>query len=312
MVLIGDYILDTLQIYFPWDDYLYSYITSRGFGRPGAKAIPLIYTDNCESTVGEIQTRRNYVITPDKFGKSYNELGWEGTNHRSKPLIPAEKIKIRVSLEEGDKIIKFKVIPDEEQYHIEFCRTSSWGKMYSNWAVFYIPINNDGFFGLYEKLKSRLKYSDEPNINIEFVKEKQQNQRENFQFISLPITYYEFSLNEFEYAKEYLLRNGFTGSIPKLYYNIKENKCNDLMQVELKYGIIHTREEDGFENRAPQIAFKIAQNMIINLNENIRGKVKGIISEDKGENYFLSNSNLFMRASNKINNTLKLENEKKN
>ncbi|MFX0070689.1 MAG: hypothetical protein ACFFAO_06325, partial [Candidatus Hermodarchaeota archaeon] len=67
MVIIGEYILDTLQIYFPWDDDLYGYMKENGFGKGKVKALPLIYTDNCESTERKNKTRRKYIITPDKF-----------------------------------------------------------------------------------------------------------------------------------------------------------------------------------------------------------------------------------------------------
>lgn len=42
-VEIGSYVLDTLQIYFAWDDDLYTYLKERGFGQSGfqRKTLPL-------------------------------------------------------------------------------------------------------------------------------------------------------------------------------------------------------------------------------------------------------------------------------
>jgi len=50
MKILGRYVLDTLQIFFPWDDDLYTYFKEHGLGSSGlgSKKLPLIYTDNCE------------------------------------------------------------------------------------------------------------------------------------------------------------------------------------------------------------------------------------------------------------------------
>ena len=70
-ILVGSYMLDTLQIYFSWDDDLYTYFKERGLGQSGmlSKKLPLIYTDNCESTTGVHERKRKYIISPEYFGE---------------------------------------------------------------------------------------------------------------------------------------------------------------------------------------------------------------------------------------------------
>lgn len=71
MMIIGKYVLNTLQIFFPWDDALYTYLKSRGLGsvKGGRKALPLVYTDNCEVTVGKKELHKGgaFYALEDNF-----------------------------------------------------------------------------------------------------------------------------------------------------------------------------------------------------------------------------------------------------
>jgi hypothetical protein len=303
MELIGEYVLDTLQIYFPWDDNLYGYIKNHGFGTSKVKALPLIYTDNCESTIGISKSRRKYVINPDKYGKSYKNMGWEKTDHKSEPIIPAEKIKVYISLLDNKEFIKFKILPEKNHYHIEYSVTSAFGKMYSNWVALYLPI--DSFLNIYKKLINIISYKQSDSIDLEFEEEKKQNQREEFKYISLPIRSYEFYMGEFNLIRDYLKKNGFKGVIPTLYYDSENVQCKKKMEPRIKYGILQTKNENGFKTqREPQLALKIAQEKITTLERGKRGKVKGLIRKKIGENNLIIKSKVFLKASNKLINLL--------
>lgn len=141
MKKIGEFVLDTLQIYFPWDDDFYTYMKNKGFGRGGlgSKTIPLIYTDNTISTIGQPKKQRKFVIRPELFGKTYSSLGWEETSKKNEPIIKAEQARVLISLDK-DKIC-FRIIPKikgKEEYHMEYSSRSSFGKLYSNWAAIYL------------------------------------------------------------------------------------------------------------------------------------------------------------------------------
>ena len=99
MTEVGRYTLDTLQIFFSWDDDLYTYFKERGLGSAGlgSKKLPLVYTDNCESTAGLKERKRKYVIDPRFFGRTPEELGWKRTERETELVIPAEKPEVGIT-----------------------------------------------------------------------------------------------------------------------------------------------------------------------------------------------------------------------
>src|SRR5437588_12690037 len=102
MKVLGRYVLDTLQIFFPWDDDLYTYFKEHGLGSSGlgTKKLPLVYTDNCESTGGITERKRNNVIHTRYFGSTYEQLRWKDTGRESKPIIRDEKLEVQVVSDE--------------------------------------------------------------------------------------------------------------------------------------------------------------------------------------------------------------------
>ena len=148
---LGSYVLDTLQLYFPWNDDLYTYLKKVGLAsrNPRLRALPLIYTDNCPSTQGVPELPRNYIIRPERFGTSLSELGWRidtelrSGRKRRRYFIPSEKPQIRF-FDEGD-LLKLKILPSidgKEEYHLEYSIKSSVGKTYINWVNFYLPLES--------------------------------------------------------------------------------------------------------------------------------------------------------------------------
>src|SRR5438094_44179 len=107
MRTLRQYVLDTLQIYFPWDDDLYTYFKERGLGSSGlgSAKLPLVYTDNCESTTGMVERRRANVIHPKFFGQTYEQLGWKDTGLESKPIIPSEKPELAFQVSDNQILI---------------------------------------------------------------------------------------------------------------------------------------------------------------------------------------------------------------
>lgn len=302
---LGRYTLDTLQIYFPWDDDFYTYFKNHGMGTANTrkKALPLIYTDNCESTTGVTEVRRNYVIRPDYFDKTYEQLGWTQTDQEPRPIIPAEKIQAQVHfykittepISSTNPIVKFVINPTvngKEEYHLEYSAMSAFGKMYSNWVTFYFTL--DDFKIIIAKLIKKLKYqSNSLPIGMPIQVEEQQAQREELTYVELPVKYYKFSIGEFQYAFDYLRYNGVQGDIPSLVYNSTNPQHNTTMSPLIKFGIVHTQASQGFWQRPPQIVMKIAQPMVtvgtrIYNGKRVNIKKKGeIIIDNNFENYFL-------------------------
>jgi len=146
MAEVGHYALDTLQIFFPWDDDLYTHFKERGLGSAGlgSKKLPLVYTDNCESTAGLKERKRKYVINPKLFGMTPEALGWKPTLHETEFVIPAEKPELGITtIHFGDvNLLSLSIITrigGVEQYHLEYSSMSEFGRIYKNWATFYLP-----------------------------------------------------------------------------------------------------------------------------------------------------------------------------
>ena len=301
-IVIGSYILDTLQIYFAWDDDLYTYLKERGFGQGGfqRKTLPLIYSDNCQSTTGVPERRRKYVINPRYFGRTCEELGWTQTDRETEPIIPSEKPRVTVSLINNESL-KFRInsqVNEKEQYHMEYSIMSAFGRLYTNWAISVLTMND--FKDLLTRLQRVLSLPQLEFTDVQIHMEEKQAQRERMYFVEVPVTSYKFSIGEFLYAREFLALNGVSDTLPSLIFK-NEPQFLEKMQPVLKVGFVHTTEEQGFEVRKPQCALKIAQPKTTT---SLRGKVskaKGmIIAEEPYENYFIVPSRTFARLAQAI------------
>lgn len=293
--------LDTLQIYFPWDDDLYTYVKERGLGTEGheKKALPLIYSDNCESTTGQEKTQRRCVLHPEYFGHSVEELGWkEGGGSKDQIVIPSEKPEAEFHLEGDELHIIINPRPDgDEEYHIEYSSRASFGKMYTNWSNFYITISS--FHTLVEELENRVSAEDGKKPVMKST--DKQNKKEPFNFVEVSIDSYKFSLAKFNYAKYYLQSNGFNEDIPSLVYNSEKQEHLETMDPKLKYGTVKTKEQDDFQERERQVVFKIAQSKITQSQRGKDAKVKGALEfPEQRDNRIIVNASDMLQASYKI------------
>ena len=299
---IATYILDTVQVYFAWDDDLYTYFKQIGFGQSGfrRKTLPIIYTDNCESTSGVPARGRRCVINPKYFGKTYEELGWTQTDKESQPIIPSEKPTITISLMEGDRL-QFKIDPHpdgKEQYHLEYSSMSAFGRTYVNWAIPVLTIND--FKDLLSRLQKALSLPSTDMLEVQIHVQKKQAQREHMFYVEVPLIAYKFSIGEFFYAREFLRLNGVGGLLPSLVFKNEPIYLEKLEPV-LKVGFIQTCEAQGFETRRPQIALKIAQPKVTTSLRGKLGKAKGMIEEHElYENFFVVPARTFSRLTQAI------------
>ncbi|WXG44263.1 MAG: hypothetical protein WED04_09555 [Promethearchaeati archaeon SRVP18_Atabeyarchaeia-1] len=288
-VHIGSYVLDTLQIYFAWDDDLYTHLKEMGFGKGGfeRKTMPIIYSDNCESTTREQERRRKYVISPRYFGKTVEALGWQATDRETEPIIVSEKPRVKVSLIDDDSL-EFRICPQvdgQEQYHLEYSTMAAFGRLYSNWCIPVFAIGDCR--DLLSRLGNVLSLPEKDFEGIPFLSESKQAQREQMFYVRVPINSYKFSIGEFVYARDFLLSNGVAGTIPSLMFR-NQPPYLEKMNPILKLGFIHTTAQQGFEVRRPQIALKIAQEKMTTSLRGKPSKAKGIVLvDDRYENYFV-------------------------
>jgi len=128
------------------DDDLYTYFKEHGLGSSGlgSKKLPLVYTDNCENTAGLKERKRKYVIDPRFFGMTPEALGWRRTQRETELIIPAEKPEMGIANTHSgdDNFLSLSLITrigGVEQYHLEYSSMSEFGRIYKNWATFYLP-----------------------------------------------------------------------------------------------------------------------------------------------------------------------------
>lgn len=299
---IGSYTLDSLQIFFAWDDDLYTRLKERGFGQGGfqRKTLPIIYSDNCESTTGVTQRRRKYVIHPKYFGRTCEELGWTQTDKETEPIISSEKPKITVSLVDDD-FLEFRINPavnGKEQYHLEYSTMSAFGRLYTNWSIPILRIND--FRAIVAHLQHYLSLPRLELADLQVRTEEKQAQRERMYYVEVPVASYKFSMGEFAYARDFFALNGVSGIIPSLVFkNIPSHL--EKMQPFLKVGYVQTSKEQGFEVRKPQCAMKLAQPKVTTSLRGKRSKAKGmIIEEEPYENYLRVPARVFAQRAHAI------------
>lgn len=301
--------LDSLQVYFPWDDDLYTYLKGKGLMTRDAslKALPLIYSDNTLSTQGISKVKRNYIVKPERFDQSLESLGWE-LDKKNKYIIPGEIPQIKIDLiDDNLKLSIIGSINGQEQYHLEYSIMSAFGKLYSNWVGIYF--NLDIFKKMISKLqhKTKIRSFDETII---LNNEKKMQQREQMYWAYVPIKAYIFSLGNYKYLSSYLRKSGVSGSLPSLEYNNSDSQLYEIMKPFLKLGYVETKGDHGFWTRKPQIVLKLAQDKIIIGQRGKKIKVKGIIKDGLDGNYLLFRAKDFVEASLKILSTLEDSNSK--
>jgi len=301
-VSIGSYTLDSLQIFFAWDDDLYTYLKERGFGQSGfqRKTLPIIYSDNCESTTSVASRKRKYVIHPRYFGKTFKELGWTETERETEPIISSEKPKMTISLIDNE-FLEFRIRPQvdgKEQYHLEYSTMSAFGRLYTNWAIPILRITD--FEQTLSRLQQSLSLPKIEFVDVQVYMEEKQAQRERMYFVQVPIVSYKFSIGEFAYARDFLALNGVKDLLPSLVFK-NEPSHLEKMQPVLKVGYVRTTEEQGFEVRKPQCAMKLAQPKVTISLRGMRSKTKGMIfMEEHYENYFVVPARTFAQRAQAI------------
>jgi hypothetical protein len=302
MRVLGRYVFDTLQIFFPWDDDLYTYFKEHGLGSGGlgSKKLPLIYTDNCESTGGIPERKRNNVIHPRYFGSTYEQLRWKDTGRETQPIIPAEKPELEVAVDESldPPPLHLNIVPranGTDQYHLEYSSMSEFGRIYKNWATFYLPLDSA------KDLSRKLSTHFDEKVQLEFLEETKQAQREKFQYLSIGVRKYGFSYSGFDYARRYFELNGVEGPLPNLVYDYADPVSRELLDPLLKIGVIETKTSEGFEKRRAQVALKLSQPKFSMTKRGVRGRAKGrIIESPDSSNYVITEAADFATKIHKI------------
>src|SRR5207247_8827942 len=168
-----------------------------------------------------------------------------------------------------------------EQYHLEYSSMSEFGRIYKNWATFYLPFDSA------KELSSKLSSYFDEKIPAEFSEETKQAQREKFRYLSIGVREYAFSYSGFDYAKRYFQANGLHDPLPSLVYDSTDPISRQMMEPLLKIGVIQTKTSEGFEKRKAQVALKLSQPKFSETKRGMRGRAKGRIIESPDSSNFV-------------------------
>ena len=216
-LLIGEYILETLQIYFPCSLELQEELIRHEYQVPVKTPIPIIYGNYKGYEEGKelAGPKKQAVIHPTRYGKTLSEMGWqEFTDHYEVPKEHGAILRVELEGKEQDALLHLKFVfkNPKPNYHLErisyrAVEPSKW----SNWAMFYIDLND--LSGIIRTLSN---FVDLPNrfcVTPAYIKhEIQQGGQEDTYFLSLdrdhhnigiPIKSYSLCLGCFDYVLSY-------------------------------------------------------------------------------------------------------------
>jgi hypothetical protein len=299
---IGTYDIESLQVYFPASLELQEELLRAGFKVPKPTPLPIIYANFRGWVSQKLPLTIERLIHPSRYGKNYEELGWEKTFRDGKEAyeIPEEKCLLEVKLNEDKSEVQLIIKP--ETYHLERTSIRQIGpEKWSNWTMFYLNIRD--MLKLTNDFLKVVKLSDDLCRKPMFVnKEVQQGGKEETYFFGfekgngVPVKHFSFCMGCFDYVISYL-----------------KNEIGDENVVKsLKLRLNYAPDVGGFakvglariEGKVPQFMFKLASSPIEKsirgiLKETVSGKARGNLTYCTHENkthYISLDSNVFLRT----------------
>jgi len=145
--IIGEYDLESLQIYFNGSLEIQEEMIRKGFHVPLVTPIPIVYGDMAgfEDDRTSRTAPKAAILHPSKYGRTLEELGWADVG--KKITIPHEKAKLVLKLEKAHSESLLHFAPKFEQgfpgYHLE---KASYRQInptrWKNWAAFYLNVSD--------------------------------------------------------------------------------------------------------------------------------------------------------------------------
>ena len=144
---IGEYDLESLQIYFNGSLEIQEEMIRKGFHVPLMTPLPIIYGDMAgyEDDRTSRTALKAAILHPNRYDKTLEKMGW--TDAGRKIIVPHEKAKLVLKLERTDSKLLLHFSPKFELgfpgYHLE--KASYRGinpTRWKNWAAFYTNISD--------------------------------------------------------------------------------------------------------------------------------------------------------------------------
>ena len=135
MGIVGEYSLESLQIYFNGSLEIQEEMIKKGFRVPLITPLPIIYGDMAgyEDNRTSRPALKAAILHPTKYGKTFEEMGWMDAGRRI--IIPHETAKLALTLEKINSNYLLHLSPKFEPnmcgYHLE--KASYRGINPTNW-----------------------------------------------------------------------------------------------------------------------------------------------------------------------------------
>jgi len=254
MELLGKYILDSFQFFFPPSTGIQAYLKKYCQGSKNYKknCLPLICSENFFSTRGTSRAACPEVLGPQHFGHNASELNWSFDGKAY--TIPSEQTEMEVFIQ--PPFLKFIILTQKQgrqQYHIEFSRP---GNLFAPRSLAALYLKYVDFQDLLSRLQpygeSARRTAGENFIDL-LAEEK-----DGLQYTVTLMHDYFFNLLNFLYLKLFLEQNNLKANPASLIFSFegaeKENQEPCLLQfVKIQ------RSPSGERLRHPQIVFMISR-----------------------------------------------------
>ena len=196
---LGEYPVETLQIYFPASLELQEELINHGFVVPKPTPIPIIYINFKGWISKKPPVTIERLIEPSRYGVNLEEMKWREATVKGRRAyeIPPEESYIDFELIENRKL---KIKLHSIKYHLERISIRVIPpRKWTNWAMVYISLKDA------EDLKEKLlKAGIRPSIPAKFIKEKQQGGKEKTAYSPVKVYDFKLCLGCFNYAFGYL------------------------------------------------------------------------------------------------------------
>lgn len=211
-VKIGEYELESLQLYFNASLELQAELLSKDFGVPLDTPLPIIYANykGYRPGMGPPGPPKAAVIHPTRYNRTLEQLGWlEERDHFNIPPEVGGTVVIELNQETKEIKFLFHFSNEKPNYHLE--KASYRGNsptVWKNWTMWYISYQD--FEDLLIKLERVISVQLEPeDISLRFCRERQQRIEETFYVCDstkrgLPVLDFGLCLGCFDFTLDYL------------------------------------------------------------------------------------------------------------
>lgn len=143
---IGEYVLDSIQLYFNASLEIQEELINHGFRVPLETPLPIVYGNVSGYLDGRTSRLavRAAILDPTKYGKTISQMGWKEIGRRIEIKREYAKLLLETSSRGGEEliIISPKFEENTPSYHLEKASYRGVSQTYwKNWAGYYLSLD---------------------------------------------------------------------------------------------------------------------------------------------------------------------------